>query len=105
MSYKENSEININYQDPLYGQTYLHVLVQTRSPLFDLFLSKNPNPNIQNNDGKTPIFYAKDINTVKKLIEHGASVLILDIDGKTVNQTNPQIMADFITDKLKLRID
>lgn len=99
--------VDINKQDTLFGQTFLHVLIQTDSSLLDHFLKKGPNTNIQNKDGKTPIYYCKNILAVEKLIKHGASMLIKDINGKTVNEINSKIMADFMThyiNKLKNRI-
>ncbi len=98
---------DINGQDTFFGQTFLHILVQTNSSLLGYFLEKGPDTNIQNRDGKTPIYYAKDIYTVEKLINHGASIMVKDLNGKTVNEANSQIMASFITyysNKLKNRI-
>ncbi len=65
------------------------------------------NTNIKNSDGKTPIYYAKDIYIIEKLINYGASILIKDNNGKTVSEYNPQIMSSFITyysNKLKSRV-
>jgi len=88
--------MDINCQDSFFGQTYLHILVQSNSPLLDYFLEKGPNTNIANKDGKTPIFYAKNVITVEKLINQGASILVKDLDGKTVKDTNSKVMADYI---------
>jgi hypothetical protein len=98
---------DINGQDTFFGQTFLHILVQTNNRLLDYFLEKGPDTNIQNKDGKTPIYYAKDVYTIEKLINHGASVLVKDLDNKTVNEANPRIMTSFITyysNKLKSRL-
>ncbi len=101
------SGADINTQDTFFGQTFLHILVQTNSTLLDYFLDKGPDTNIQNKDGKTPIYYAKDLTTIEKLILHGASVFVKDLNGKTVNETNSQLMSSFITyygNKLKSKI-
>lgn len=98
---------NINAQDLFFGQTFLHVLVQTSSSLLDYFLGKGPDTNIPNKSGRTPLFYAKDIPTIEKLLFHRASILVQDINGQTVNEANPEIMSNFITyyaNKLKNRI-
>jgi ankyrin repeat protein len=89
--------VDINAQDSFFGQTFLHILVQTGSPLLDYFLTKGPNTNIANKAGKTPLYYAKDVKTVEKLIFHGASVLVKDLDGNTINDVNPRLMANYIT--------
>ena len=39
--------------------------------------------NIKDNESKTPLFYAKDVEIAKLLIENGADVNIKDNDGKT----------------------
>lgn len=83
-----NNGVDINMQDLLFGQTYLHTLVQSESPLLDYFLSKGPNPNIQNKDGKTPLYYAKTETVIKKLISNGASPLIKDVDAKEAIVSN-----------------
>lgn len=80
--------VDINSQDSFFGQTYLHILVQTNSPLLDYFLEKGPNPNIVNKDGKTPIYYAKNVDTVEKLIKHGASIL---------NIVNTRVISEYMT--------
>lgn len=87
---------NINFQD-MFGQTYLHTLVKNDSPLLDYFLSKGPNLNIKNKEGKTPIFYAKTVDTIDKLINQGASILIKDNKGKTVSDINPKLIGEYIT--------
>ena len=91
-----NNGADINTQDSFFGQTYLHILVQSRNSLLDYFLTKGPNTNIKNKDGKTPIFYAKDIQTMEKLINHGASLLIKDLSGNTANEYNRSVSANFI---------
>jgi ankyrin repeat protein len=91
-----SSGADINAQDYLFGQTFLHVLVQSSSPLFDYFLSKNPNPNIQNKDGKTPLFYAKDTQTIESLIKHGASLFVKDFNGNSITETNSLVVANFM---------
>jgi ankyrin repeat protein len=88
---------DINAQDSFFGQTYLHILVQSGSSLFDYFLSKGPDTNIQNKSGQTPIYYAKDVFTIEKLIKYGASILVRDINGKTPSEANYQLMSSFIT--------
>lgn len=91
-----NSGADINAQETFFGQTYLHILVQSGSSLLDYFLTKGPNTNIQNSDGKTPIYYAKDVLTMEKLISYGASALVKDLDGKKVNEVNTAVSAKFI---------
>jgi len=89
---------NINAQESLFGQSYLHILVQSESPLLDHFLTKLPNTNLQNKEGKTPIFYAKNIQTVQKLILHGASFSIKDLNGKSVST---KVSVDYTKDLTK----
>jgi ankyrin repeat protein len=89
--------VDINSQDSLFGLTYLHILVKTDSSLLDYFLEQGPNTNIADKDGKTPIFYAKNVATVDKLVKHGASILTKDLDGKTVKEINPKLMLDYIS--------
>ena len=86
---------DINYQETLFGQTYLHLLVKTSSPFLDYFLSKVPNTNIQNKEGRTPIFYANDVETIEKLVKHRASVYIRDFNGKNFIDIKPKLMSDF----------
>jgi len=90
------SGADINAQDSFFGQTYLHILVQSSCSLFDYFLTKGPDTNIQNKTGKTPIYYAKNITTIEKLIKHGATILVKDINGQTPCDTNYQI-SNYIT--------
>jgi len=90
--------VDINAQDTFFGQTYLHILVQSNSPLLDYFLEKGPNTNIQNKSGKTPLYYAKDQRTIEKLTKQRASLLSQDFDGKACNhQAIPQVTSDFMT--------
>lgn len=88
--------VDINKQDSMFGQTFLHMLVQSGSSLLDYFLSKGPDPNIRNRDGKTPIFYSRDVITIKKLINGGASLLIKDNEGHTVNDVKRSLMIELI---------
>jgi hypothetical protein len=94
---------NINQIENMFGQTYLHILVQSDSNLLDYFLTKNPSPNIQNKDNKTPIFYAKDVTTVGKLIKQGASILVNGKNVKDVN-TNVSIYLTSYINKIKNNI-
>lgn len=88
--------INIDTQDTLFKQTYLHCLVQNGSSLLDHFLTKGPNLNIKNSDGKTPIYYAKDLPTVLKLLNRGATLMTSDNSGKTPGQYNKIIANDLL---------
>lgn len=97
--------IDINTQDSLFKQTYAHFLVQSKSPLLDYFLSKGPNLNIKNGDGKTPIYYASDLPTVIKLLGRGATLMTNDNNGKTPGQYNKIIATDLLkmyTDKMRV---
>lgn len=79
---------NINLQDGLFGQTIVHIYVQTQNPLLENLLVKNPDLNIKNNEGRTPIYYAKTSQTVEKLINYGASLTVTDLNGKTPAEYN-----------------
>jgi ankyrin repeat protein len=84
-----NKGLDINFQESKFGQTYLHTLVQSNSKLLPYFISKKPKTNIINMDGKTPIFYCKNIDTVNLLVECGANLLIKDSNGKEAKDVNP----------------
>jgi ankyrin repeat protein len=99
-----NKGVDINQVDSLFGQTFLHILVQRNSSLLDYFLRKGPDTNISNKTGKTPLYYAKDVITVEKLIKYGASIIIQDLDGKTINDVNPKLMSNYIIYKQNNKI-
>jgi ankyrin repeat protein len=48
-----------------------------------LLLNQNMNINLKNNQFYTPIYYAKNISTIKLLIDFGSYKYIMDITGKT----------------------
>jgi hypothetical protein len=75
-------------------------LVQRNSTLLDHFLSKGPNPNIKNSEGKTPIYYAKNAIVMEKLVKNGASILVSDLDNKRVNQTNNTVFSEFLSNRI-----
>lgn len=96
-----NKGYDINQQDSMFGQTYLHILVKTNNPLLDYFLTKKPNPNIKNKEGKTPIFYANNSETIQKLIRYGASLTIKDNNGKYVHDYKFNSVQQVISNNLK----
>lgn len=86
----------INDQDDLYGNTLLHYIVNNNSPLLDYLLSKKPNLDIPNKEGRTPIYYAKTPQTVDKLIKAGASIYNKDHTGKTFKDSNPKVFNEYM---------
>jgi Ankyrin repeats (3 copies)/Ankyrin repeats (many copies) len=89
--------VNINARDE-YEQTALFVAVaEEKYSLATMLLEKGADPNLANDDGRTPLLVAirKDFNTVdyvrepesarlvQKLLEKGANVNARDIDGTT----------------------
>lgn len=90
-----NNITDLNQQDSLYGNTVLHILIKANSPLIDYLLTKNVNVNIQNKEGRTPIFYAKTSVTMDKLVKKGASLFIKDHTGKTVGGYNQRVFTEY----------
>ena len=70
------------------GDTLFHYLAQNNN-LFKNFFSQveadfKKNINIKNNEGLTPLFYAKDITALKKIIELGADLNATTNNGDTI---------------------
>ena len=66
-------------------QTLLHTAaIEGNTNLADKLLGHDAEINFRDKDGKTPLFYAKDHEMLKWLLEKGASVDILDNEGRTV---------------------
>ncbi|MEW4468574.1 ankyrin repeat domain-containing protein [Parasphingorhabdus sp. JC815] len=72
----------VNTKDLTTGQTALHIVVARRDPTWTAFLlQKGANPNVQDNDGTTPLMLATQLRFVE-----GARVLLSK--NAKVNQAN-----------------
>jgi hypothetical protein len=91
---------NINFQDTIFGQTFLHCLVQSNSPLIDYALTKNPDLNIKNREGRSCIFYARNIETVEKLMLGKIKILEKDNYGKNAIEHNNYLRI-YLIEKMK----
>jgi ankyrin repeat protein len=79
---------NINTKN-YFGQSFLHILVlRNDETLIDHVLSKNIDVNIEDNVGRTPIFYAKNQEVAKKLLMHSAIFINRDKIGKSAINSN-----------------
>ncbi len=60
------------------GETFLHIAARYSTPYFvNLLLKKGFNPNLQNNDGETPLHWAAEFNTfdvVKSFFDESGSI-------------------------------
>lgn len=64
--------------------TLLHLASHnSNDKLVTLLLKYHAPINVQNSEGKTPLFYAKHLNTIKILVESGADYTLKDKYGKT----------------------
>jgi len=66
-----------------HGDTALHLAAQGNDPTSTrILLQYKANPNIRDDVGRTPLFYAS-YNVAKKLLQNGANINIRDEDGNT----------------------
>jgi ankyrin repeat protein len=83
--FKKKATFQTDYQDED-GNTYLHILVREESNLANLVLERGANPNIQNQQGHTPLHLAAmciDFKMVKILLAFKADANIQDYTGNT----------------------
>ena len=62
----------------------LHPEYNPSFSVFKLLLDNHMNPNIQDSEGRTILFYTYSYERMKLLLEHGADLNIKDVDGETV---------------------
>ncbi len=75
--------VDINYQDAK-GNTILSVAVDRKeSDKVKFILSKGADPNIPDDEGKTPLHKALDVKTAHLLIDNGADINAQDKHGDT----------------------
>ena len=81
---EHGADVNAKGKYPPYP-TALHFavrkLINPDKGLTKFLLEHGANPNIKDHFGKTPLFYATELDTVKELVEHGANVNVKDKRG------------------------
>jgi ankyrin repeat protein len=71
------------------GNNALHLaLIKNNNKIKEHLLIKGIDPNSINNQGRSPIFYSKSLDDVKLLVRYGASIIIKDIHGQYVYNSN-----------------
>lgn len=96
----ENKKL-IDYQEPKYGQSLLHLTINNKQfKSFKMLLENKANVNIYDTfDGCSPIIeasYYGDVRFVKKLVEYGANINDIEVGKRRVDngtRNTPLIMA------------
>lgn len=81
---------NVNYVSSYFTSVLINALETTynteglKMDVIDRLLLHNVNVNYVNNEGKSAIFYTKNINIFNKLVLYGADINLIDLDGNDV---------------------
>lgn len=76
------------------GDTPLHYVVRYSDELTDYFIKEGVDVNSLNNQGQPPLFFAENLTTATKLIDHGADIYIKDKENKSALDyiKNPELL-------------
>ena len=75
--------INVEHQDKRKNTALHYAATGNRPKTVETLLANRANPNIQNEEGKTPLHFTKDVKIVETLVLKGANPLMQDKLGNT----------------------